>query len=183
MITGIPNLRYAAGGGYASYKRNPARCGWFINSVIIVAVLYCIMHYQPSSLSSTTGSTDKAKDLVHTNSGHLHFVDRRVTLGVNRPHAASPLYKDDLVINELDAAHLIPLKQVKRANSEGNLLRICDQQPGFVSKALKLGEQRTVIMDMHWTKFGFQLQVSWPLYIYMLLLLDHIDLEYRCLLY
>ena len=109
------------------------------------------------SFNSYKRSSEKqSPGVVKTNSGHLHFIERRVTLGLQT------LEENESVSTLTDVLPTSkPLKSPRRTRSEGNLsVNKVGEYLGFLNKAPVLGEQRTVILDMQWTKFGFQLQVS-----------------------
>ncbi len=119
-----------------------------------------------NSYKSSCVSPSPSPGLVQTNSGHLHYVERRVTLGLQtlkeNESITTPLTDDDLSYKPKKQTHF---KSPRRTKSENNLqlqaVHKVGEYLGFLNKAPVFGEQRTVIMDMQWTKFGFQLQVSY----------------------
>ena len=101
------------------------------------------------SFSSYRSSGDSEKTgVVKTDSGHLHYVERRVTLGLQN-------------IKENELTSVKKRRTPRRAKSEGNLSKSKILEHACIQgKTPVFGEQRHVIMDMQWQKFGFQLQVN-----------------------
>ena len=105
----------------------------------------------PRSVSfSFDSSKNHSSGIVETGSGHVHYIERSVNFGLQT-----------LKENEettTNTTHTQLGQQGRRTKSEGNLFRITDSYH-FVQQLPLIGEQRHVILDMQWTKFGFRLQV------------------------
>ena len=104
------------------------------------------------SSSSFDSSKNHSSGIVETGSGHVHYIERSVNFGLQT------LKENESLETTTETTHTKLGQQGRRTKSEGNLFRITNSYH-FVPQRPLIGEQRHVILDMQWTKFGFRLQV------------------------
>ena len=102
------------------------------------------------SSSSFNSSKNHSSGIVETGSGHVHYIERSVNFGLQT------LKENESLETTTNTRHTKLGQQGRRTKSEGNLFRITDH---YHQQIPLIGEQRHVILDMQWTKFGFRLQV------------------------